>query len=446
MLAVEAIIKGIRSISFVMGLLVVSGVTAPAQGLQTIEDANSKLAFQVPANWKLSAEKNASGTKFSYADQNLRVQISTGPAPSNLPENALKLELVLKTILEKGMREAIKRQGLPDDAGFNFDSRPIITGNLEGVFAQFDFRIKGRHLKFYEFFANHANLLYQFSFFTEKADEDPSIPDVMNQILKSLQAYTGAHTVSILPASNAAAERPEPERNEMWYVVLSRELGYAQTHSFVETLDEDEEDEWIEGRRQEGYFITSVAAGENRWAVVMSKGLGYTDQKYVESEDFPDEFVQDNFNKDFYITSVVFGKTSKRWFVVMTKGVKYTEQNYFSGTGTEFPAEEIETNRKEGWNITHVSGDGVSWIVVMSKDPNSYPQRWHLRKGFPKEEIQKDWADGYEITAIGDREDDIVVVTTKIPQISQMYQVTKHFPEQWILDNSKKNYRLTLLF
>ncbi len=111
------------------------------------------------------------------------------------------------------------------------------------------------------------------------------------------------------------------------------------------------------------------------------------------------DYVQEYWDKDYYITDMDYGEGQYR--VVMTKNCGWDGQAIRAGH--TFPKEKVDEMWDKGYRITNVTYDGEDWIVVMSSGNTGIgAQSWFTRTRWEdfKSEIQDAWNDGYDITKV----------------------------------------------
>ncbi|MEZ4869953.1 MAG: trypsin-like peptidase domain-containing protein [Caldilineaceae bacterium] len=116
-----------------------------------------------------------------------------------------------------------------------------------------------------------------------------------------------------------------------WIVVLSQNIGFSdQKIKIVE--DYLELEEFLNSFIEDGYYITDLAYGDGKGVAVFSRGAGFVKQEIVSGrlfppgQLFPKEKVDELLQEGYAITSVVSG--DERWLVVMSTGSGYTGQQY----------------------------------------------------------------------------------------------------------------------
>ena len=83
---------------------------------------------------------------------------------------------------------------------------------------------------------------------------------------------------------------------------------------------------------------------------------------------------------------------------VMSKYNGYTKQRW--KTRDAFPKEEIKKDWDEGYYISDISYDNEKWTLISSKGTGFTLQRWATRVDFPKEKIKELWNESYRVTEL----------------------------------------------
>ncbi|KAE9584630.1 hypothetical protein Lal_00021743 [Lupinus albus] len=153
----------------------------------------------------------------------------------------------------------------------------------------------------------------------------------------------------------------------------------------------------IEKGNEDGLFISSVAAAQDLWAIIMDAGTGFSSQVYEVSHEFlHKEWIMEQWEKNYYISSVA-GTSHGSSLVVMSKGTQYLQQSY--KVSESFPFKWINKKWKEGFYVTAMATSASRWGIVMSRGAGFSDQVIELDFLYPSEGIHKRWDCGYRITA-----------------------------------------------
>lgn len=187
---------------------------------------------------------------------------------------------------------------------------------------------------------------------------------------------------------------------------------------------------------------TSIFAQNVQWNLIMSKGTGYTNQRWKTRTNFPKDEIKSDWDDGYYITDLTYNEG--KWALVMSQGTGFTQQLW--RTRTYFPEKEIDEEWDKGYNITHLSyGNGV-WALVMSKSATQPAQLWRTRSYFPEEEIKENWDKGYHITDLVYGDGKWALVMTKGTGFStQAWRTRTYYPQDEIKELWDKGYRITNL-
>ncbi|CAN0900149.1 Casein kinase 1-like protein HD16 [Linum grandiflorum] len=197
----------------------------------------------------------------------------------------------------------------------------------------------------------------------------------------------------------------------------------------------------VEKGREDGLFISCIASSANLWAVVMDAGTGFSTQVYELSSSFlPKEWIMEQWDKNFYITSIA-GTTNGSSLVVMSKGTAYTQQSY--KVSDIFPFKWINKKWKEGFSVTSMTTAGSKWGIVMSRNAGYLNQVVELDFLYPSDGIHRRWENGYRITASAATADQAAFILStpkkKLPEAAQETLRTSAFPSTHVKDKWSKN-------
>ena len=176
-----------------------------------------------------------------------------------------------------------------------------------------------------------------------------------------------------------------------WNVVMSSGVPGIQS-VFGFDLDQAKITTAMEG----GYRITGVAGWKNEWVVVMSTETKLGQQRYTQPSPLNEsrkQWIQQRWSEGFRITAVGGDDDPQHeedgWFFVVTKNSGIQEQAY-SEPGP-WPAQWIEENAQKGFAITSIAGAGNHMIVVMSKGTKLTGQDSSPDGEYPAQWIQERW-------------------------------------------------------
>lgn len=268
------------------------------------------------------------------------------------------------------------------------------------------------------------------------ADTTPTKPEAIGKTGPSAKPST----TKVPPASATPREQ--------WLLVASRAANRDQVYKFLSggsPLGTKENEDWIKQKWDAGYHITDLANGDNRWAVIMTKDAGFTNQSVLaDPNDFPTKRVRELWDDDYFITTALYG--SNRWVVIMSQYPKDAAQrmDQVFKLGTEFPKDWVKEKFEAGYRITVANSDGKQWLVVMTKGTNLEDQTYKVFDDLPREWVRDYWDKGYYITSIGSRAASFVVVMSKgVKYTQQDYKFTGEFPKNWIKEKWDGGWDIT---
>lgn len=119
-----------------------------------------------------------------------------------------------------------------------------------------------------------------------------------------------------------------------------------------------------------------------------------------------------------------------------TLQVDYIDVSYLNGETSDYTNSNAETT----------VSSGKVFAAVMSKNNGYSMQRWKTRDMFPKDEIKKDWTDGFYISDVSYDDEKWTLVSSKGTGYSQQKWFTRfEFPKAEIKDYWNQSYRITEL-
>ncbi|MBO5865180.1 MAG: hypothetical protein J6Q73_03925 [Bacteroidaceae bacterium] len=184
-----------------------------------------------------------------------------------------------------------------------------------------------------------------------------------------------------------------------WFVTMAKNTGIdKQTYKYSITWPE----EWIKDKWSEGYKITSISKGKDKWLVVMSKGHDYKMQCYRQDElSNIKNWIKHNWDKGYYITNAAYD--GSLWTVVMSQTNEFVSQGYFLADNYDKMAAEI---REDVWGndlcIHLIESDGDDFLVVYGRHNNcDHSQNYSVNNSDVSKYIDKRWDNSYHITYIG---------------------------------------------
>jgi len=215
--------------------------------------------------------------------------------------------------------------------------------------------------------------------------------------------------------------------NTQWMVCMSKGTGTTAQSTYRETAFPAD---WIMKNWIDGKEITNVTYGDGQWLVVMSANTKITNQTYSrDNATFPDAFVKEKTALGYYISSVSCG--SNGWFVVMSKGTGFTNQQYY--TSNDFPVDWINQQWNNSYRINALAYGGGQWVTVMSQGTGITMQNYKKMDAYPDEFVKAKWNEQYEVTATAYGSAQWYVVMSQNTGITQQtYNVTALYPRDWV--------------
>lgn len=185
-----------------------------------------------------------------------------------------------------------------------------------------------------------------------------------------------------------------------WFFAMNK--GVPWTDQFYK-LCSDWPDDYIHEKKNLGYMITTLAASDSQWFVVLSKNTGITEQQIASAPwSTLKDWISKWWDKSYEITSIAY--RNGQWTVVMSKGTKYTTQAYmWADTATKI-SDKIKKYWDEGYLVTNLEYGGGEFFCVMSKYYNSAnigQSRFTKSSEDPTSFIKEGWDKGWNITYIG---------------------------------------------
>ncbi|GMH42236.1 hypothetical protein BSKO_10155 [Bryopsis sp. KO-2023] len=200
----------------------------------------------------------------------------------------------------------------------------------------------------------------------------------------------------------------------------------------------------VEKGNQDGLFITSVACCSELWALIMDAGTLFTVQVYNLSQLFlPKDWIMGKWEDGYYITSMA-GSTSGASLVVMSRNTSYSQQSY--KVSDSFPFKWINKKWKEGFYVTSMATSFARWAVVMSRGAAYIDQCVELDFQYPSEGIHRRWEAGYRITSCAATVDQAAFVLSiprrQLADETQETLRTSSFPSVHVKEKWQKNLYL----
>ncbi|THF93948.1 hypothetical protein TEA_017638 [Camellia sinensis var. sinensis] len=114
--------------------------------------------------------------------------------------------------------------------------------------------------------------------------------------------------------------------SNLWALIMDARTGF--TSQVYELSPNFLHKEWIMEQWEKNYYISSIAGANNGSSlVVMSKGMQYTQQSYKVSDSFPFKWINKKWREGFHVTSMA--TAGSRWAVVMSRNTGFSDQVEF---------------------------------------------------------------------------------------------------------------------
>lgn len=215
------------------------------------------------------------------------------------------------------------------------------------------------------------------------------------------------HSQSIFHSENFPDEKIKTAYNEKqefideisyngieWFVITSN-LEYER-QIYIES--EQFPSEWIKKWWDTGFFITNLDYGNGKWVVVMTKGIDFTRQYWFTESDVNKigAKIKQFWDNKYRISCVAFGQG--KYAYVMTSGTGLDGQTYkFS---KEVPTTWISEQYDKKYNLTYVNHDGTNWFTVASTYETQSAEKYRYYEKIDGEKINLEYNDGYRIYKI----------------------------------------------
>ena len=151
-----------------------------------------------------------------------------------------------------------------------------------------------------------------------------------------------------------------------------------------------------EGQRR----IVTIGGHSGGWHAAVSLTSPYGPQEWTISPQFPHEWVKERWNQGFFITGVAGGEN--KWFVVMSKfKANPPGQQQYIGPGPigESTRPRYNELKQNGYRVTSVGGFNQHWVMVLNTDTGWDEQRVTVPGPMDEKWVAQRIAEGYHITA-----------------------------------------------
>lgn len=207
-------------------------------------------------------------------------------------------------------------------------------------------------------------------------------------------------------------------------VVVQKETSMYNQTWFYSVKGNSLQEENIKKYWNEDFYINSVAYTSKGWFVTMAKGLKWTNQAYSYRSSWPDDWVHEQMNAGYMITSL--SSSGSNWMVVMSKNTDYSTQEICSAPWSTLK-EWIQKWWDKDYYITSLTCRDGMWTVVMSKTSLYTDQSYMFGSTISeiKEKIKKKWDEGFRITAFEYEEAPIYALCVNLLKALHLHKVIR---------------------
>lgn len=226
------------------------------------------------------------------------------------------------------------------------------------------------------------------------------------------------------------------DQKSVWAAVMDKNSSLNYSEQRIKESNIYPSD-WIKNQWNQGFYITSMDFDENKntFVVLMSKGYGIGPQSWKKSSTFPKDWITEKWNDNYNITSMTYGDGN--WYLVMNKNTGFATQRW--KTSYDIPRDWIIDNWNENYAITSATYGNGLWALSMSKGSKLGAQSWKTQVEYPFEWIQERADKGYSITHITYGNGMWLVVMSKNPSNTTNRSSTSYqdIPVDWIMKNAQ---------
>jgi len=153
--------------------------------------------------------------------------------------------------------------------------------------------------------------------------------------------------------------------------------------------------DYIKEQWGKGFFITGIQNYYGFWTLVLSKAAPFKQQTYITDTNFPQKLIDEKLNDGYFVSNLCYNDSI--WAVIMTSGLEYENQKLFYTRS--YPTDEIHMGRDEGYNISRLQYANGIWILVLTKGKELLQSVIQI-DSLAEEKIQNYLNDGYHITDV----------------------------------------------
>eukprot|EP00002_Diphylleia_rotans_P001384 TRINITY_DN10777_c0_g1_i1.p1 TRINITY_DN10777_c0_g1~~TRINITY_DN10777_c0_g1_i1.p1 ORF type:complete len:595 (-),score=116.48 TRINITY_DN10777_c0_g1_i1:776-2560(-) len=258
-------------------------------------------------------------------------------------------------------------------------------------------------------------------------------------------------TPEYLPPTKRFCYIAQDEINKAQWIVTVTRCHDGQTQNYARELDYNQLVEWLKANgwgSDHGLYITSLVHslepdGSTMWNCILSSNTNYTSQQIKKcSSPISAEAWAKKKRQEQYQVTCISGHVQNSCVVVVVSRTEEPPPPQAMTFCEFFPRCWIESQWKLGYFITSLGVAGVYWLVVMSRDSNTYSRQWFQTSlAFPAQAIKDRWGTGFRVTAMASKEKVFALVMSQLVAraTSQGYNCSPVWPMQYITDAKAQN-------
>jgi hypothetical protein len=232
---------------------------------------------------------------------------------------------------------------------------------------------------------------------------------------------------------------------ERWVVVSSKRKKPLTDQAYViyrgENLMEAKKE--IQERLDNGWRITNLAEGTNRWVVLYAKGINYGEQQLFRSTTFPTDEIKKRWSNGYYVTTCVYGTNA--WNIVFTKSSEFKNQSY--NVSSVYDKEWVQKKWADGFTIATLETSGPNIIHLMDQKSDSrVDTSWTTATQIDQKQIREKKEKKEFLVSVHNFKGDWLLVFARDPEIEdQSVTFGNVYPEEWIKAQWKKGWDITVI-
>ncbi|MEP4034135.1 tetratricopeptide repeat protein [Roseibium polysiphoniae] len=179
---------------------------------------------------------------------------------------------------------------------------------------------------------------------------------------------------------------------QVTFALLSRTPSGARGETY---RSGDWDGDWISEKWQADYSITNLTWGADKWTVVMASDETIGAQRIRFSDAFPKEDIKQAWDDGFFVDRLVPYEGS--WLLLASER-DYSVQSW--ARRDTLDKNELMNRIREKGEITDLSFDGGSWVIVNTRGSGMRDQKVETDDSFPAAAIEKWSAQGYALSQL----------------------------------------------